>query len=140
MFGNKITQEQYEDVTKQLSNVQARNMRLEDNLKEAEETIENLASEKQALAEQINQHQSNLKQLKQTHAEQINKIKLGVNTQVNHQLATIGVGQFASEIYSVQPTNSDLELLIEFNGLTGGKKTEFWNVNKAAITRALLTN
>lgn len=140
MFGSKITQEQYDDVTKQLTTAHIINSRLEGDLKEAQETIENLASEKQTLAEQINKHQSIIDQLKQTQTEEIKKIKQSVSAQVNHQLATIGVSQFASEIYLATPQKSDQELLTQFHSLTGGKRTEFWNANKAALTRVVLAN
>ena len=139
MFGSKITQEQYDAVNQQLTAVNEHNVRLESALDEANGIIETLAAEKSVISKQLQTFNHTLEQTKDKHTQELDKVKKSIDLRVNQALANIGVSQFASEIYSDAPSKSDKELLAQFNRLPGEAKTEFYNKNKVALSRAVLS-
>ena len=140
MFGSiKYTQAEYDGVTRQLSEVTAINLRLEANLTEAQDLIQTLDADKLALSNQLAQHKLDSEKVKQKHMQELEQMKKTVNQKVYNSLSSIGVPQFASEIYSEVAEKSDVELLMQFQRLTGGEQTEFYRKNKEALTRATLS-
>jgi len=141
MFGNtKYSQEYVDGLSKQISDLNAVNTRLEASFDEANTTIEELAVEKEQLTKQITNFQTDLKALNDKHKVELTNISNSVNKKVNSALAAIGVDVFANDNFSVKVGKSDKELLTQFNGFTDpAAKTEFYNKNKVAISRALLS-
>ena len=73
------------------------------------------------------------------HAAELQSVTKQVSRQINNTLSAIGVNTFASEIiYSEKAQRSDQELLKQLNELPQELKTEFYNANKAALSRAIL--
>lgn len=139
MFGyNKVSQEEYTQVKSALAEANLFNTRLEANLEEAKAAIEALTSDKSKQAKLIKQHQTEVENLKAQHAVEMEGLKTSVNRKINQSLASIGVNQFASEIYSEKREASDQELLIQLNSLPQELKTEFYQAHKAQLSRAVL--
>lgn len=127
-----------EKLRKDLASISAAKVALEQELKEARESIESSTHEYLGYKEQIKNHKKVLDEQKAMHEAALLAAQTSINKKINTSLASIGVNTFACENFSVNNEPSDTECLNTFNGLTGQAKTEFYNRNKAKITRALL--
>jgi hypothetical protein len=139
MFEPKVSKEQFDLVSKDLSIATSLNMQLEAKLEEAKNTIETLSTKHVKTGELVKQHKLVLEQLKTQHELELNSVKNSLNKQINQSLASIGVNQFAAEIYSGESQKSDKELLTQFNSLPKEKQSEFYQQHKAALSRAVLS-
>ena len=130
MFGTTISKSeyfamksQYESKAKELANAEAYVSRLNSELSEHKSTIETMAAKYSFEIEELRQ--------------KISKTENSVNAKVNCALASIGVSNFAVEtIYPDNVATPDAALK-KFTALSGAAKTEYYNDNKALITRAL---
>lgn len=125
-------------LAKQLASVSASRLALEKELAELREGMESAAHEYLGYKEQIKSHKQALEDQKATYEAALLAAQAQVNKKVNYSLASIGVNTFANESFSVKNEPSDTECLNTFNALNGQEKTEYYNKNKAKITRALL--
>jgi hypothetical protein len=139
MFGTKIAKEEYDQVNSALAEANLLNTRLEARLEEAKTTIENLGIEKAKHLKTAKQHQAELDKINTSHATELLALNTKVSRQVNQTLASIGVNTFASEtIYLEKAQTTDQELLRQFTSLPQELKSEFYQANKAALSRAVL--
>lgn len=139
MFEPKVSKEQFDLVSKDLSTATSLNMLLEAKLEEAKNTIETLSAKHIKSSKLAKQHENILEQLKSQHELELTTVKNSLNKQINQSLASIGVNQFAAEIYSGESLKSDKELLTQFNSLPKEKQSEFYQQHKAALSRAVLS-
>jgi hypothetical protein len=102
------------------------------------DSVESAALEKSEVAKQLNDHKQALADADTKHAAELEAVKTSVARKINSTLASIGVTMFANENFSASPEISDQQALVEFTNLKGQEKTEYYNKNKAKITRALL--
>ena len=139
MFGSKISKEDFDQVSSALTEANLLNTRLEAKLEEARTTIEGLNEARTKQAKLLKQHEAEVATLKANHAAELQSVTKQVSRQINNTLSAIGVNTFASEIiYSEKAQRSDQELLKQLNELPQELKTEFYNANKAALSRAIL--
>lgn len=136
MFGN--TKEQIESLTKEMSDISLERDKLISHLEEARNIIESADSEKKALSKKNSEYKKEIEVLKVQHKIDLDHKEKSIYHKVNTTLASMGVDTFANEYFSDNKPITDIEIINTFNSLTGHEKTEFYNKNKAAITRALL--
>lgn len=127
-----------EELTKQLATISAAKVELEQKLEEAKESMESSAHEYSGYKKQISAYKKSLEELKEIHAAELKAMQTSINKKINDSLASVGVCMFANDNVSVINEPSDASCLTQFNALSGNEKTEYYNKNKAKITRALL--
>lgn len=101
--------------------------------------VESFADVKRTLNKKISEYKSEIENMKQMHDTELKCMETSVNRKINAALSSIGVSAFASEIIKSDKDQSDVEALRVFNSLSGQEKTDFYNKNKAKISRALLS-
>lgn len=135
MFGNK---KDLEAVSQQLEAANATNIQLETRLNEALTTIESFASKEANYKKQVSAQKAEIAAIKKAHSTELQTLEASLAKKVNISLASIGVSQFANEQFTVNPNQSDQEILNRFLSLTGTEQTEYYQKNKAAIARVQL--
>lgn len=140
MFWNRTDYKaEVEQLTKEMANLTAHNAALQKQVEEAKEAMESSANEHAGYKKQIASLKKSNEEFIAIKDIEIAQLKESVNKRINSALAVIGVSTFANESFMVNNTDvSDMECLNTFNSLAGQEKTEYYNKNKAKITRALL--
>lgn len=138
MFGNKELEVKLESLNKEINDLNADNLRCRKRINEMENIVESFDIEKKALHKKNADYKKEIEVLKVQHEVDLGKVEKGIYHKVNATLASMGVDAFATEYFSEKKPDTDIQIMNTFNSLSGNEKTEFYNKNKAAITRVLL--
>lgn len=141
MFGNsKELQSSIDSLKKELMDVTSDREKLFLRLEEAQNIIESFENEKKAFLKKNNEYKKEIDFLRVEHKANLDKLEKSVHYRVNTALASMGVDTFVTENFSEKTPHTDIEKLNTFNSLSGHEKTEYYQKNKAEITRALLSS
>lgn len=140
MFINnsKELKSKFDSLTKEMNDISAENVSLRNKLDESFGVIENFNEEKKALTKKNAEYRKEIESLKLRNEQKLTEVSSTVDRKINEFLATIGVTEFAAESFSNNNSANDAAIFEQFNRLVGNDRTEFYNKNKAQITRVLL--
>jgi predicted nuclease with TOPRIM domain len=128
----------FDSLTKELSDLSAENISLRNKLDDSMSIMETFDAEKKAIHKKNAEYKKEIEALKNSNKQNIETVSLSVNRKINEFLATIGVTEFAAESFTNNSSVNDEQVYNKFQSLSGNERTEFYNKNKAQITRVLL--
>lgn len=129
-----------DSLKKEMEDIKADNARYILKLDEKDNLIETLYEEKKKLTSKNTEYKKDIDFIRNTHKADLEKIEKSVHYKVNTTLASMGVETFVSDFVSVNNSTTDIQIYNQFMSLEGTEKTEYYNKNREAITRTLLSS